>query len=162
MGDIHDPAIGYVNVGRSYETSALRLLLEDATKTSYLPAFPRRQLFVMAIELYLKAYLLLQDMSESEIRRTFSHKVGAIGSCCRSLGLKISEEQFEVLTLIEDTETFTRDRYFMGGIRRGLRDDALQDLAGVLFKAVGQSVADKRGKKFNLRGVSPVNKNRGD
>ncbi|NIZ59846.1 hypothetical protein DL239_02520 [Sedimentitalea sp. CY04] len=158
MGDIHDPAIGYVNVGRSYEASALRLPLEDARETSYLPDLPRRQLFVMAIELYLKAFLLLQNMPESEIRKTFSHKVDAIGSHCCSLGLELSEEQREVLTLIEDTETFTRDRYFKGGIRKVPRDDALQDLAGVLFKAVGQRVADKCGKKFDGRGVSAVNK----
>lgn len=158
MGDIHNPAIGYLNVGRSYEASALRLSVEDAGKTSYLPDFPRRQLFIMAIELYLKAYLLSQGLSEDEIRHKFSHKVDAIGDHCCSLGLELSDKRRDVLQLIEDAETFTRDRYFKGGIRTVPNDDAIQDLAGVLFKAVGQIVADKFSKKFDHRGVSAINK----
>lgn len=158
MADLHDPAIGYVNVGRSYEASALRLPVERADKSSYLPDHPRRQLLVMAIELYLKAYLISQGMTEEEIRKKFSHKLGAIAEHCRSLGFHISHDGLDLLILIEDCQTFSLDRYFTGGTRTVPKTEALQDLAGVLFKSVGQIVADKRGKKFDGRGVSPINK----
>jgi hypothetical protein len=158
MNKYLDVAVGYVNVGRSYEASAIRLPLDEAKRTSYLPEFPRRQLLVMAVELYLKAYLLSKGLSEKEIRQKFSHKIGSMASYCRSLGLVISDERFELLELIQDAETFVRDRYFAAGVRTVPKDDALQDLAGALFLAVGEKVADECGKKFDGRGVSPINK----
>jgi HEPN domain-containing protein len=103
---------------------------------------PVRFLYYHALELYLKA-LLRQKYSVETIRKEFGHKTVLLVKEAEALGLDLMDEDREVFSIMEETDTVIEARYIRTGSKTWPTLEALKrtcksvgnSVGGLLFKA---------------------------
>ena len=99
---------------------------------------PVRFLFSHAIELYLKAYLMLRGVTIEELRsRALGHDLKRLTEKAVELGLSVSEEH---RLSIEVANEAILDRYIETGVRTVLLPEGLSAICSNLHEQVGPSV----------------------
>jgi HEPN domain-containing protein len=102
--------IGLIHYANSYWMSA-RVLNANRPKVTH-PDEPVNFLFYQAVELFLKAFLLLHGHSARELAsRKFGHDFSALGERAEALGLFLMDEDKDVLLLMGTTDAVIRSRY---------------------------------------------------
>ena len=127
----------------SYAASAMKLA-EVKIATSHSDA-PIRFLFSHAIELYLKAYLLLQGITVGELRsRALGHNLKKLTSKAVTLGLAVPTEHRQSMVLANENEA-NLDRYIKTGSRSVLLPEGLSEICSNLHEQIGQAVYKSAG-----------------
>jgi HEPN domain-containing protein len=125
----------------AYAASAMTLN-EVGVDTIHADA-PVRFLFSHAIELYLKAYLLLKGLTVDELRsRALGHNLKKLASKSVKLGLSVSNEQRKWIVLANEA---ILDRYIETGSRTVLLPESLSEICQSLHEQIGSAVYQQRG-----------------
>lgn len=105
--------LGLFNYARSYWQAAV-WLHGSAANVAY-PDAPITLLMAHAIELYLKAYLLLHGVSADEAKHTFGHDFEKLLEAAHDRGLVLSDKDKAVATLLKEQESIRRSQYVETG-----------------------------------------------
>lgn len=128
--------VGMFHYAHAYASSAMTLNEVDID-TIHSDA-PIRFLFSHAIELYLKAYLLLRGVTIEELRsRALGHNLKKLTSGAVKLGLDVSKEHREWIGLANEA---ILDRYIETGARTVLLPEGLSEICANLHEQVGPAV----------------------
>jgi len=99
---------------------------------------PVRFLFAHAIELYLKAYLLLKGVKAKELRsRTLGHDLKLLMAKAVEKGLIVSQEHLAAVELANEA---IRDRYIETGFRTVLLPEDFSSICSNLHEQIGPAV----------------------
>jgi len=140
--DDRTTAVGLYHYAVSYHEAA-RALTKANTNTTH-PDSPIYFLNYHAIELFLKAYLRLAQISVAQLAGSkFGHKVERLGHRAVEAGLVLLDEDVEVLRLMEHTDIVIRARYIRTGYfsmpTLGVVDRTCQSLRGSVAEAIRKS-----------------------
>ena len=107
--------IGYFNFADSYSVAAKRLASTKFRTTH--PDSPTRLLFHFALELYLKAFLLLKRANLESIH---GHGLVKLGNRANKLGISLPTESSQMFQYFDALNTvivsrYFRSRYIIGG-----------------------------------------------
>lgn len=128
--------VGMLHYAHAYAVSAITLAKEDIGVTH--SDAPVRFLFSHAIELYIKAYLLLKGVPVKELRsRALGHDLKKLTSKAVELGLDVSEEH---RLSIEVANEAILDRYIETGARTVLLPDGWSEICSNLHEQIGPAV----------------------
>jgi hypothetical protein len=148
--DRHTP-LGYYHYAVAYHAAA-DLIAEHGLKAFH-PGAPALFLYYHAIELYLKAVLLIKRGSAKKLRK-IGHEFGALRSRGRRRGLKLGKIERKTLRLMAQGDVWSRARYLKTGSieRPTLADTAitattLQAWAADALKAAGKTIRRPRHSK---------------
>jgi DNA-binding MarR family transcriptional regulator len=126
-------AVGLFNTARSYWRSAVYLNAGNLGVTH--PQAPVIFLFCHAIELYLKAYLRGTAAELARLKK-LGHRVADLAKAAADSGLHLSEEQFEILSHIDEADVALESRYIVTGFKTLPTDEGLAKVAEALDNAV--------------------------
>lgn len=132
--------IGWFHYAASYAIAARFLTLSNAEATH--PDAPIRHLYRHSIELYLKAFLLHSGVKLKKLRNKYGHNTELLAEKAESLGLKLSEEQFDQIAFCNDP---LPDRYLETGSRRVLPNDVLLTICRHLHTTIGSQIYEAAG-----------------
>jgi hypothetical protein len=142
---IQTTPIGMFHYAQSYALSA-KSLNEKRIEATH-PNAPIRFLYCHAIELYLKAYLLLHGISLSDLSsRALGHNLEKLMSKAVEYGLEITAEHQDAIQLANQANLDGyRDRYIRTGYRTVLLPEVLlaicsdlnQQIGGPIYTAAG-------------------------
>ena len=128
--------VGMFHYAHAYASSAMTLNKVDID-TIHSDA-PIRFLFSHAIELYLKAYLLLRGVTIEKLRsRALGHDLKKLTARAVELGLSVSEEHRLSIEVANDA---ILDRYIETGARTVLLPEGLSAVCSNLHEQVGPAV----------------------
>ncbi|MEM7721540.1 MAG: hypothetical protein AAF376_04135 [Pseudomonadota bacterium] len=128
-------ALTFLNNGRGFQMAA-EVVRHTDLEIAF-PDLPVRHCLIIAIELYLKSFLLCRGMSENEVKRVGHNlKKAAVEAIKRDLVL--GDMNTQLMDLIQAEKTFTADRYIVPGSRRVPNIEPLNALADVLYWTVGE------------------------
>jgi hypothetical protein len=122
-------ALGLFNFARSYWRSAeqLRASRPDVSHSDA----PIMFLYYHAIELYLKAYVRNAGYDLKQMK-DISHNILKAGRAAHDKGLNLSNDDFELLSVINSDDNVIRSRYITTGAHTRPEADALSDLCKYL------------------------------
>lgn len=104
---------------------------------------PVRFLFSHAMELYLKAYLLLKEVTVEELRSmALGHNIEKLTSKGVELSLNVTEEDHLSMGLVNDV---ILDRYIETGPRMALLPERLSEICSNLHEQIGPLVYQNAG-----------------
>jgi hypothetical protein len=107
--------IGLFNFAHSYWRSAVALQGIKVRATS--PDQPVSFLYIHALELYLKAFLLVNGVSLQDLRsRKYGHKICCLSEKARTLGFEFDELDTEILSIIACIDII-EFRYIVAGYK---------------------------------------------
>jgi hypothetical protein len=125
-----------LHYAHAYAASAIALTKVKIDTTH--PDAPVRFLFSHAIELYLKAYLLLKEVPVEDLRsREFGHNLEKLASEAVNLGLCVSPEHRAGIGLANEAML---DRYIETGVRRVLPPESLSAICSNLNEQIGPAI----------------------
>lgn len=128
--------VGMFHYAHAYAASAMTLN-EVNVDTIHSDA-PVRFLFSHAIELYLKAYLLLKGVTVEELRsRALGHDLNGLTSRAVKLGLSVSKEYRLSMEVANEA---ILDRYIETGARTVLLPEGLSAICANLHEQIGPAV----------------------
>ena len=128
--------VGMFHYAHAYAASAMTL--NEVDVDTIRSDAPVRFLFSHAIELYLKAYLLLKGVTVEELRsRALGHNLKKLTSKAVELGLSVSEEH---CLSIEVANEAILDRYIETGARTVLLPESLSAICANLHEQIGPDV----------------------
>ena len=131
--EVRTTPVGMFNYGHAYAASAAALN-ETKLGTTHSDA-PIRFLFSHAIELYLKAFLLLNGVTVEDLRgRALGHNLKSLTSKAVKLGLNVSKEHREWIGLANEA---ILDRYIETGSRTVLLPNSLTAICSNLHEQIG-------------------------
>ncbi len=137
--------IGTFNYAHSFLGAAKaldRLEWEDRETHSDSPA---EFLYWHSIELFLKAYLLLDGMELRKLRsRDYGHNITALATEAIKRGLILSDKDQELLSFMPSTEDMIDLRYLKVGVRTVPDFEEIEETCGNLYREVGLQI-QKRG-----------------
>ena len=134
-------AIGLFHFAHSYAMSASALC--DIKLHSTHPDSPIRYLYSHAIELYLKAYLLMNGITLDELRsRALGHRMSRLADKAISFGLAIDSVQRAQIELLNQA---IDDRYIKTGSRTVLPNGTLHGICVHLHHEIGPKVYERSG-----------------
>jgi hypothetical protein len=144
MADLQDDdrttPIGLFNYARSYWQSGV--LLHDANATVSHRDAPVTLLLAHAIELYIKAFLRLRDLSVTKVETNFGHDFRKLVEEASARGLPLNDDDRDVATLLTEQESIRRSRYIETGYFKRPRLAALSRTCGNLDKSVSAALAE--------------------
>jgi hypothetical protein len=132
------PPIGLFNFAASYRAAA-DLLAKQAFKATH-PGDPISFLYYHAIELYLKAFLRLHEVSMSKLRG-IGHDFIKLGVRSQHKGLVIDSKTNEILELLTESDAWGRARYLEVGMLAVPDIEELGRACQRLHKSVGEALA---------------------
>lgn len=133
--------VGMFHYAHAYAASAMTLNEVDIDIIH--ADAPVRFLFSHAIELYLKAYLLLKGVTVEELRsRALGHNLKKLTSKAVKLGLSVSKEHKTWIWLANEA---ILDRYIETGARTVLLPEGLSAICSNLHEQIGPAVYQDRG-----------------
>jgi hypothetical protein len=100
---------GLFNSANSYRRAA-SALHKLKLKTSH-PHLPVSHLYYHAIELYLKAFLMMKKHTVAELRQVFGHSICRLTDRARQLGLVFDDQDEHVFSLMINSDAQIRARY---------------------------------------------------
>jgi hypothetical protein len=103
------------------------------------PARSDRVPVYQAIELYLKAFLRLHDISMSRLRR-ISHDFIQLGVQAQAKGLVLNSKDLEILQVIGEGDAWARARYLEVGMLKTPDIGELARACERLHEAIGQAM----------------------
>jgi hypothetical protein len=137
-------AISFFNFAHSYAASALALCKVDVKATH--PSSPVSFLFFHAIELYLKAYLLRQGLTEETLRkRDYGHNTMSLANAAEDNALILTDADKEVISHLSGTDNIIASRYIRLGYHSRLPMDTLHETCFRLHSAIGPQVYEGSG-----------------
>jgi hypothetical protein len=147
--------MGLFHFARSYWQSAEHLRLQRLPVTH--PAAPITFLFYHAIELYLKSYLRCAGLTVKDLKQ-YSHGVKKLGQAVEDRGLKLIEDDREVLNLMDEYDNVIRSRYITTGAHSRPEEEALGAICGRLDVSVGDALraSNIQVRRFEPSGPSPA------
>ena len=154
MTSFHDQRIAFFNTGRSYQVSAKCLQTQENPLPCYLESSPIRVLLALAIELYLKSFLLHKNVAMPDVCR-LGHKVSKALEECEALGLVIAPVDRDLVRAIQDTNIIIADRYLETGTRRIPNEVRMQEVAESLFQEIGGVLAAELDSRLTQEGLAP-------
>jgi hypothetical protein len=105
--------LGLFNYARSYWQSGV--VLHDARAKVTHPDAPVTLLLAHAIELYLKAFLLLRGLGIDEVKNSFGHDFKKLVDEASSRGLSLMGEDMDIAAILTEKESIRRSRYIETG-----------------------------------------------
>jgi hypothetical protein len=132
--DERTTALGLFNTAEAYRLSAMAL--QDAEVRHGHANNPVRLLYCHALELYLKA-LLRQTHSVKTLRRRFGHSLALLVMEAEALGLAVTDEDREMLALIEDSDVMIEVRFIKTGSKTWATLETLNRTCGSIRDRVG-------------------------
>jgi hypothetical protein len=137
---IRTTAIGMFHFAQSYALSA-KSLDENRINATH-PDAPIRFLYCHAIELYLKAYLLFQGTTLSELKSNpLGHNLVNLVSKSVEFGLEITKEHQDAIQLANQGNLDDyRDRYIQTGYRTVVSPEVLSAVCCGLNQQIGGSI----------------------
>jgi hypothetical protein len=134
--------LGLFNFAETYWTAAKALKRSKARSTHR--ESPIRFLYYHSIELYLKAFLRLNDLSPQELRsKKFGHSTRALTERAEKLGLDFDDEDRDVFALMSDTDAIIRSRYLQTGYFQWPSLEALNRTCKSLRVSVRDALREK-------------------
>ena len=79
------------------------------------PDAPVTLLLAHAIELYLKAFVLLRGLGIDEVRNSFGHDFKKLVDEAASRGLDLMDEDMDIAAILTEKESIRRSRYIETG-----------------------------------------------
>jgi hypothetical protein len=146
---IRTTAIGMFHFAQSYALSAKSLNEKRVNATH--PDAPIRFLYCHAIELYLKAYLLLQGTTLSVLKsKAFGHNLSKLMSKSVEFGLEITMEHQVAIQLANQANLDDYpDRYIKTGYRTVVLPEVLSAVCSDLNQQIGGSIYTAAGVDRN-------------
>ena len=144
--------IGLFNYARSYWRSAEQLRVSKVDVTH--PDAPVVFLFYHAIELYLKAHVRSAGYKLDQLK-SISHNIEKAGRAAQKEGLRLTEDDFALLKVINSDDNVIRSRYITTGAYTRPEETALSDFCQHLDKAVGERLATD-GHPVRVKTFGPV------
>ena len=141
--------MGLFHFARSYWQSAEHLRLQRLPVTH--PSAPRTFLFYHAIELYLKSYLRCTGLTVKDLKQ-YSHGVKKLGQAAEERGLKLIEDDREVINLMDEFDNIIRSRYITTGAYSRPEEEALGAICERLDVSVGDAL---RASNIQVRRFEP-------
>lgn len=108
-------AIGTFNYGHSFWGAARALHSKEWETSETHPASPMEFLYWHAIELFLKAFLQADGLSEDDLRFKFGHKVLDLAQECVRRGLPLSPHALDVISYMPTQADMIELRYLQVG-----------------------------------------------
>jgi hypothetical protein len=134
--EIRITPVGMFHYAHAYAASAVSLN-EEGVDTIHADA-PVRFLFSHAIELYLKAYLLLKGVTAADLRsRAFGHNLKKLTTEAIKLGLDLSKVDHQSIDVANEA---ILDRYIETGVRTVLLPEGLSEICSNLHAQIGPAV----------------------
>jgi len=129
--------LGLFHYAHSYAESASALRRSNSINATHADS-PIRFLYTHAIELYLKSYLRLSEVTVNELRgRDLGHNMTALRKRAQSFGLNLNLQQEEHIDHLNDA---ILDRYIETGIRTVLQLETLYELCLFLHEEFGSLI----------------------
>jgi hypothetical protein len=148
---------GLFNFARSYWRSAEQLRVSKPDVTH--PDAPILFLFYHAIELYLKAFVRNAGCDLKALK-DISHRITKAGETAQREGLQLTQDDIELLRLIDSYDNVVRSRYITTGAHSRPEEQALADFCQYLDKSVGERLASDghpvRSKQFSAPANAPA------
>ncbi|MEM1009429.1 MAG: hypothetical protein AAGJ35_10520 [Myxococcota bacterium] len=127
-----EPQLAYFNTARSHHVAAIAL--GNMNLSCAFPDLPVRQSLLIALELYLKCWLLENGVTKEQVR-AFGHDLQTASERARSLGLKFWGMDEELLQIISQDKTLIEDRYIAPGkMRRVPNIEPMSELCDYFFE----------------------------
>ena len=141
MADGRTTALGLFHYAHSYAASARELSNLKLAATH--PEAPTRFLYGHAIELYLKAFLLLNGMTVKELRfKPYGHDTESLHDKAQEFGLFLTLPDVDAIEFIANQ---TIDRYIVTGMRKVVPLAMLEQACRSLHERIGPSVYKSEG-----------------
>ncbi|MEM0950070.1 MAG: hypothetical protein AAGK37_21935 [Pseudomonadota bacterium] len=145
--------IGTFNYAHSFFGAAKaldRLEWEDRETHSDSPI---EFLYWHSIELFLKAYLVTDGMSPSELRqRKYGHNLTALRDEAKKRGLPLTPKDEDLIDFMPSTETMIDLRYLKVGIRTVPEFFEIEAICESIYRLVGAEL-QKRGTNIGFHAV---------
>ncbi|MFH1340147.1 MAG: hypothetical protein ABIL01_02885 [Pseudomonadota bacterium] len=151
--DLTTPS-GLFNYARSYWRSAEQLRVSKPTGITH-PDAPVLFLLYHAIELYLKAMLRSAGHDLKSIK-DISHRITKAGEAAQAAGLYLSQDDTQLLGLIDSYDNVVRSRYITTGAYSRPEEQALGDFCEYLDQNVGQHLLTQGHSLRATRFTPPV------
>jgi len=132
------PPIGLFNFAASYRAAA-DLLAKQGIQATH-PHAPINFLYYQAIELYLKAFLRLHEISMKELRGV-GHDYIQLGVLAQSKGLVLNSKDLEILQVLKEGDAWGRARYLEVGMLTAPDTEELARACARLNKLIGKAMA---------------------
>ena len=132
------PPIGLFNFAASYQAAA-ELLLHRAIRATH-PEAPIAFLYYHSIELYLKAYLRLHNVSMRRLR-DIGHDFIKLGVRAQHFGLLLNARDLEILQILSEGDAWARARYLELGMASSPDLMELGRTCKRLNKSIGQAMS---------------------
>ena len=132
--------IGLFHFAHSYWRSAVAL--EKAKVKATHRDSPISFLYFHAMELYLKAFLRLHDVSVEELSKKYRHHVLALSGAAKTLGFHLDDED-EVVVKMMDAMDLTDVRYIRTGRFLQPSHEALHRTCRSFHETVEQALREK-------------------
>ncbi len=116
MDEPSNTAVGYFNYAHSFAESAVSLQNQRITATH--PDAPIRFLFAHAIELYLKSYLITNNVSMDDLQNKFRHNLLKLANKSNTLGLGLDQADLEIFKHLNSTDNAITSRYIRIGAHK--------------------------------------------
>lgn len=144
MSRFADEAIGTFNYAHSFWGAARALSQLEWKDRETHPDSPAEFLYWHATELFLKAYLLADGVSPSELRgQKFGHNITELASEASKRGLALSPEDLNWLTLMPTQKYMVNLRYLTEGFHDQLTFQKFESSYVNIYGLVGAGLRDR-------------------
>lgn len=141
MEIVPNSAIGTFNYAHSFWGAGRALLSMDWEKSETHPDSPIEFLHWHAIELFLKAYLLADGLSEDELRRKpFGHNVQALATEAVKRGLQLTAKDRSLVSFMPNTDAMIELRYLKVGVKTVPVIEEIEATCKSLYRLVAEAL----------------------
>jgi hypothetical protein len=142
LRDEQDP-IGFFNFADAYLESARALRVADIPRRVPHRQHPVDFLYYQAIELFLKAFLRLRNVTTAQLAsKRLGHKLGELAKQASRLGLRVKGLDRALLKFIDDYEAIESSRYIRTGTAHSISHNRLDQICRRLRQPIGEALRD--------------------
>lgn len=137
-------SIGTFNFAHSYMGAARALSSQLWSEHETHPDSPEEFLFWHSIELFLKAFLLADGMTEQVLRvRTYGHNIQSLYQEASRRGLRLTVKDTEVLSYMPDKDSMLELRYLKFGVRTVPDLEEIEETCTNIYREVGAQLQQR-------------------
>lgn len=140
-GEERTTPIRLFNYAQSYFVAAS--YLEKAELESTHPDAVVRFLYYHSMELYLKAFLMIQEHSIDKLRRKFGHNISKLATAAARQGLGIDDKLHQVIALSEFSDDVMTSRYIRTGFYTLPKIETLHQTCEELRNAIATAFKER-------------------